>query len=103
MGSKYCEPVAGDFPEYLESLRDFMWFQAKNCGSFWTEEQCMQVWGNSFRSLKLKYECDKQKIAGGPYLPPGDSGVQDYDRFPDYCGSDNSNTEKYQVRRRRTR
>jgi hypothetical protein len=101
--SKYCEPVPGDYTNHQESLRNFVWFQAKNCGSFWTEDQCLQVFGDEFRSLKLKYECEKQKLAGGPYLPPPDSGIIDYDRFPDYCNSANSNTEMYQIRRRRTR
>jgi hypothetical protein len=101
--SKYCEPVAGDYENHQEALRNFIWFRAKNCGSFWTEEQCMQVFGDSFRFLKLAYECEKQELSGGPYLPPYDCGVVDYDRFPDYCSSTNSNTEMYQTRRRRTR
>lgn len=83
--SRYCLPVAGDYDNHQESLRDFLYFKATKCGSFWTEDECFEVFGDTARKLKLKVLCETQTLAKGPYLPPADCGIDDYDRFSDYC------------------
>lgn len=83
--SKYCLPVAGDYARHQEALRAYLWFRAQNCGSFWTEKECLRVFGDKAMKLKLKVECETQKLAGGPYLPPTSCGIVDNERFGDKC------------------
>jgi len=83
--AKYCEPVAGDYEDHQMRLRDFLYFKVTNCGHFWTEEECMQVFGDKVMRLKLEIDCEKQKLSNGPYLPPPDCGINDYERFGDAC------------------
>eukprot|EP00928_Gymnodinium_smaydae_P071051 TRINITY_DN54732_c0_g1_i1.p1 TRINITY_DN54732_c0_g1~~TRINITY_DN54732_c0_g1_i1.p1 ORF type:complete len:800 (-),score=141.63 TRINITY_DN54732_c0_g1_i1:105-2411(-) len=83
--AKYCEPVVGDYKKHQENLRDFLSFIATKCGSFWTEKECFSVYGNQVRVLKLRHECERQRLSGGPFLPPSDCGIDDYDRFGDKC------------------
>eukprot|EP00927_Polykrikos_kofoidii_P054864 TRINITY_DN49214_c0_g1_i1.p1 TRINITY_DN49214_c0_g1~~TRINITY_DN49214_c0_g1_i1.p1 ORF type:complete len:665 (-),score=70.40 TRINITY_DN49214_c0_g1_i1:231-2225(-) len=83
--AKYCEPVAGDYARHQEKLRDWVWFRTSNCGHFWTEEDCLSVFGNEALKLRLAWECETQELSGGPYLPPPDCGIVDEARFPDPC------------------
>lgn len=83
--SKYCEPVTGDYEKYWEKRRDYVYFRFTNCGSFWTEEECLRVFGAQATSLKLAMQCETQQLSGGPYLPPPDCNVVDPIKFPDYC------------------
>lgn len=83
--SKYCLPVSGDYPRHWESLRDYYQFQSQNCGSFWTEEECLRIFGNQALALKLAVQCETQTLSGGAYLPPPDCNINDDERFPDYC------------------
>lgn len=85
--SKYCEPVTGDYEDHWTTRRDFIYFKSKNCGSFWTEEECLRVFGNEALKLKLDMQCETQELSGGPHLPPHDCGVVDQSRFPDYCAA----------------
>lgn len=82
---KYCDPTAGDYENHQEKLRNYLFFRAKSCGTFWTEEECLRVFGTQAMSLKLAIACEKQTLVGGPFLPGEECGLQDYDRFPDYC------------------
>ncbi|CAK9088247.1 unnamed protein product [Durusdinium trenchii] len=43
---KYCKPVSGDFAKHQEALRDYLWFRASRCGTFWTEAECLRIFGN---------------------------------------------------------
>jgi len=83
--SKYCMPVAGDFYRHQEKLRDYLWFRADKCGSFWTEQECLRIWGNDALTKKLGVECEIQELSGGPYLPPEECGIVDDERFGDPC------------------
>lgn len=74
--ARYCMPVAGDFRNHNEALRDLMWFVAKNCGSFWTEAECLDEFVEA-RRLKLALDCETQTLSGGPYLPPTDCNLRD--------------------------
>lgn len=82
---KYCMPVAGDYANHLDNLRSYWWFRSKNCGSFWTEDECLTIFGNQALKLKLAVECETQKLAGGPYIPPSECSIQDETRFPNPC------------------
>mmetsp|Transcript_15856 Transcript_15856/g.34807 ORF Transcript_15856/g.34807 Transcript_15856/m.34807 type:complete len:473 (+) Transcript_15856:267-1685(+) len=83
--SKYCEPVSGDYFHHQETLRDYYWFRASKCGAFWTEEECLRIWGDEAEILKVEVECERQQLSGGPYLPPTDCLIQDEERFGDAC------------------
>eukprot|EP00747_Dinoflagellata_sp_TGD_P162280 gnl/TRDRNA2_/TRDRNA2_179711_c0_seq1.p1 gnl/TRDRNA2_/TRDRNA2_179711_c0~~gnl/TRDRNA2_/TRDRNA2_179711_c0_seq1.p1 ORF type:complete len:685 (+),score=101.30 gnl/TRDRNA2_/TRDRNA2_179711_c0_seq1:103-2055(+) len=83
--SKYCMPVSGDFENHQEKLRDYLFYRASQCGSFWSEEECLKVHGDEILKLKLAVECEAQQLAEGPYLPPADCGIDDLERFPDPC------------------
>mmetsp|Transcript_30356 Transcript_30356/g.69856 ORF Transcript_30356/g.69856 Transcript_30356/m.69856 type:complete len:694 (+) Transcript_30356:70-2151(+) len=84
--SKYCLPVAGDLARHQESLRNYEWFKSQNCGSFWTEAECLRIFGDEAMRLKLAVDCEVQQLASGPYLPPIECGVVDPARFADPCG-----------------
>jgi len=83
--AKYCLPVAGDYDGHQEALRNYLSFRFRKCGSFWTEEECLDVFGQEAMVLKLEVECETQRLAGGPFLPPAECGIHDSDRFPDPC------------------
>jgi hypothetical protein len=83
--SKYCEPVTGDYENYWEKRRDYLFFRFENCGSFWTEEECLKIHGAKAQKLKLDMLCEQQQLSKGPYLPPPDCKVIDAEKFPDYC------------------
>ncbi|CAE8591952.1 unnamed protein product [Polarella glacialis] len=83
--SKFCAPVSGDYARHQEAQRNFLWFRATNCGSFWTEDECLRIFGNQASTLKLTVECETQKLSGGPYMPPADCGIDDPERFVDKC------------------
>jgi len=83
--SKYCMPVVGDYADHQENLRNYLFFRATKCGSFWTEEECLRVFGNEALALKLAIQCETQKLSGGAYMPPPDCNIHDKERFPDYC------------------
>ncbi|CAE7162731.1 unnamed protein product [Symbiodinium pilosum] len=51
---KYCMPVAGDYARHQEALRNYLWFRASNCGNFWTEQECLRIFGNQ---AVLTHEC----------------------------------------------
>eukprot|EP00933_Yihiella_yeosuensis_P054342 TRINITY_DN5275_c2_g1_i1.p1 TRINITY_DN5275_c2_g1~~TRINITY_DN5275_c2_g1_i1.p1 ORF type:complete len:661 (-),score=93.27 TRINITY_DN5275_c2_g1_i1:162-2054(-) len=82
---KYCMPVAGDYENHMQSTRNYLWFKAKKCGSFWTEDECLRIFGNQAKRLKLAIECETQQLSKGPYLPPPDCGIEDDERFGDAC------------------
>jgi len=82
---KYCNPVAGDYSNHLEKLRDYLFFRAENCGGFWTEAECLRIYGSTAQTLRLEYLCETQSLVGGPFQPDPDCGIEDEDRFPDYC------------------
>jgi len=83
--SKYCEPVTGDYKDHWVKRRDYIFFRVTNCGSFWSEDECLRIFGTDFRKKKLDMQCETQKLSGGPYMPPKDCGVVDPEKFPDYC------------------
>lgn len=84
--SRYCEPVAGDYDNHFEKYRNYLWFKVVNCGNHWNEEECLNVFGNEAVRLKYDFECEKQKLVNGPFLPPPDCGIQaDDPRFVDAC------------------
>lgn len=83
--SKYCMPVAGDYSRHQEKLRNYLWFQASKCGGFWTEEECLDVYGDEALKYKLDLDCERQQLSGGPYLPPVTCGIRDDVRFGDAC------------------
>lgn len=83
--SKYCNPVTGDYEDHWTKRRDYVGFRASKCGSFWSEHECLKIWGNEAQVLKLNMQCETQKLSGGPYLPPEDCNVVDPKKFPDYC------------------
>lgn len=83
--SKYCAPVAGDYARHQESLRNYLWFRATKCGSFWTEEECLNIFGAEAQKLKYALDCETQQLSGGPYLPPAGCGIVDETRFVDAC------------------
>lgn len=83
--SKYCEPVAGDYEGHWEKRRDYLFFRFQNCGNFWTEEECLRIFGDKGWKLKLDMLCETQKLSGGPYMPPADCNVVDIKKFPDWC------------------
>jgi hypothetical protein len=85
--SKYCLPVAGDYSRHQEKLRNYIWFRVTNCGFHWTEDECLEVFGDQARKLKLEYECETQQLSRGPYLPPESCGIQDEGRFFDACAA----------------
>lgn len=82
---KYCEPVSGDYTGHQEKLRNYLDFMSKKCGTFWSEHECLRVFGSQALKLKLEYECEKQKLVHGPFLPRADCEIIDQDRFPDSC------------------
>jgi len=83
--AKYCEPVAGDYRNHQEALRDYEYYKATKCGSFWTEEECLEIMGDEALKLKLTIECETQDLSNGPYLPPSDCGVVNEKLYPDAC------------------
>lgn len=85
--SKYCLPVAGDYERHQEKLRNYIWFRVSNCGFHWTEEECLQVFGDKARRLKLEVECETQELSNGPYLPPEICNIHDEERFFDACAA----------------
>ncbi|CAK9088105.1 unnamed protein product [Durusdinium trenchii] len=82
---KYCKPVSGDFAKHQEALRDYLWFRASRCGTFWTEAECLRIFGNEAMRLKLAVECEEQQLSGGPYAPPEECRIVDSERFGDRC------------------
>jgi hypothetical protein len=91
--SKYCEPVTGDYTNHWQVMRDYLAFTKTNCGSFWTEKECLKVFSGTAKKLKTAVLCEKQKLSGGPYLPRADCYIDRLDkRFPDWCSGD---AEKY--------
>lgn len=85
--AKYCMPVAGDYANHLQALRRFQAFKESNCGSFWTEAECLRVWGSAAKKLKLALDCETQQLSGGPYLPPDECHLNNDERFLDHCAS----------------
>merc|ERR1712043_7506 len=84
--SRYCLPVAGDYMNHQEKYRNYMWYREVNCGNHWTEAECLNVFGIEAQKLKYEYECERQTLAGGPFLPPADCGIAAGDlRFEDSC------------------
>jgi len=83
--AKYCAPIAGDFEKHQAKLRDYLHFKATYCGSFWTEEECLRVFGSPVLLMKLEVECEEQQLSGGPYIPPASCGIVDDVRFGDKC------------------
>lgn len=85
--AKYCEPVAGDYANHQETLRDYKYFQATMCGSFWTEEECLEVYADKgVKELQLAVECETMTLVGGPRLPPADCEIGYPERYRDPCG-----------------
>lgn len=74
--SRYCLPVAGDYANHNENLRNYVWFVAQNCGSFWTEDECLEEFKEA-RRLKLTLDCETQQLSGGPFVPHPSSGLGD--------------------------
>jgi len=93
--SKYCEPVTGDYKDHWVKRRDYLSFRFNQCGSFWTEEECLRVYGSQGWKLKLGMLCEMQKLAGGPYMPPADCNVVDAEKFPDYCAQESAGVPAY--------
>jgi hypothetical protein len=85
--SKYCKPVTGDYKKHWKVMRDYIAYRTSNCGSFWSEEECLRIFGDAVLQLKLAVLCEEQKLSGGPYLPPPDCGIAHDKRFPDYCAA----------------
>lgn len=84
--SRYCEPVAGDYRNHLESFRNYLWFQVRNCGNHWTEEECLEEIGAEAQRRKYEFDCEKQRLVNGPFLPPSDCNIAAGDaRFVDSC------------------
>jgi hypothetical protein len=83
--AKYCEPVAGDYEDHQVNLRNYLFYRVSNCGPFWTEQECFQVFDPDAEKLKLTLDCETQKLSNGPYLPPEDCGINDPTRFGDAC------------------
>lgn len=83
--SSYCQPVAGDYTQYQQNLRAYLWFRSQNCGRFWTEQECLTIFSSKAKLLKLKVDCETQQLSGGPYLPPSSCGLSDPTTWPDYC------------------
>lgn len=81
----YCNPVAGDYHKHQEKLRNYLDFQARNCGTFYTEEECLRVFGTTAQIKKLELECETETLVGGPYIPDPKCGIVDDARFPSAC------------------
>lgn len=84
--SKYCLPVAGDYDNKVEKMRDWLYFKAKNCGRFWTDQDCLEEFGDEAKKLHHALECETQTLSRGPYLPPADDcQLNPNNDFVDYC------------------
>jgi len=88
--SKYCDPVTGDYDQHWVKRRDYISYRFDNCGSFWTEEECLRVFGAAAKKKKLDMQCETQKLSHGPYMPPEECGVVDPVKFPDFCEQANA-------------
>lgn len=83
--SKYCVPVAGDYTNHQETLRNWLYFKAHNCGSFWSDEACVEEYGDVGLKYFYALKCEEQTLSKGPYLPPAECNIDDPQRFVDYC------------------
>lgn len=85
--SKYCLPVAGDFDNAMEKIRDWEFFKSQKCGSFWSEDECLSEFGSEARDLLYAIECEVQEVSRGPYLPPASCNIGEGDagQYVDYC------------------
>lgn len=66
---KYCQPVFGDLDNYGEKVRDWLWFRSRNCGTFWSDEECVAEFPNDAAKLN-DVQCEMERLSKGPYLPP---------------------------------
>ncbi|KAF4676399.1 hypothetical protein FOL47_006313 [Perkinsus chesapeaki] len=82
---RYCMPVAGDFANNQEKLRDWLYYKSKHCGSFWDEEECLEQGGVEAEKIYYALLCEAQQLSGGPYIPPAQCGLQGDDKYVDYC------------------
>ncbi|KAF4695006.1 hypothetical protein FOZ60_006129 [Perkinsus olseni] len=78
--SKYCMPVAGDFSNNQERLRDWLYYRAKYCGSFWDERECLEERGVEAEKKYYALLCETQQLSGGPYIPSEECGLTGDDR-----------------------
>jgi hypothetical protein len=67
---KYCLPIFGDLPNDGEKVRDWLWFRKNNCGSFWTDEECIEEFPESAQMLYDVY-CEIQKMSNDVHPPKG--------------------------------
>ncbi|KAF4661687.1 hypothetical protein FOZ61_003021 [Perkinsus olseni] len=78
--SKYCMPVAGDSSNNQERWRDWLYYRAKYCGSFWDERECLEERGVEAEKKYYALLCETQQLSGGPYIPPAECGLTGDDR-----------------------
>ena len=77
---KACVPVFGDFGNYGESLRNYLYNRGVQCGSVWTESECLRE-KPKVQSMWKQYMCEEQRLRGGLVAVPEpcvDDSVVDY-------------------------
>jgi hypothetical protein len=83
---KYCLPVFGDMINEGERVRDWIYFKKENCGNFWSDDECVEEFGEDARCLLKKLNCEVQTLSNGPYLPPpGCADLRTQDRYENHC------------------
>jgi hypothetical protein len=85
---KYCLPVFGDFFNNGEKVRDWYWFKKKNCGTFWSDDECVEEFGDDAKSKLQAVKCEIQQLSNpaGPYLPPpGCAALLAQKKYVDQC------------------
>jgi hypothetical protein len=85
---KYCLPVFGDYHNNGEKIRDWLWFKRNNCGTFWSDEECVEEFGGQARDKLQAVKCEIQQLSNpaGPYLPPqGCASLRKQNKYVDQC------------------
>jgi len=89
---KQCLPVAGDLSNHLAKWRAWYAYRKDKCGTFWTDDECVEEFGEPARKLLYGVKCEEQRKANGdgpPPMPPPGCKIPDLAKrgWVDYCGS----------------
>ncbi len=74
--SSICEPVFGDYRNHGERVKDWIFFKNTRCGRFWTDQECLDEYGNEARLKFYRLMCERENLIGGPFIDKAYSSPQ---------------------------
>ena len=81
-------PVSGDLENSGEKMRDWLWFKKQNCGTFWSDEECVAEFGDDAKEKLQEVKCELQCLSNpaGPNLPPrACQSLLEQEKYMDQC------------------